>query len=99
MSELVSISNAVKVRDQERQMETTGGFDLDFLAPDYLGDVPSNPTDGPAPFLLDLNGNSSGLAAIAGLKVSRNRSVSIRNEISRLEIGRATCWVRGCRYV
>src|SRR3546814_21011510 len=38
MSELVSISNAVKVRDQERQMATTGGFDLDFLAPDYLGD-------------------------------------------------------------
>src|SRR3546814_4294047 len=77
MSELVSISNAVKVRDQERQMATTGGYDLDFLAPDYLGDVPSNPTDGPAPFLLDLNGNSSGIAAIAGIKVSGNRSVSI----------------------
>src|SRR3546814_17227869 len=57
---------------------------LDFLAPDYLGDVPSNPTDGPAPFLLDLNGNSSGIAAIAGIKVSGNRSVSICNEISRL---------------
>src|SRR3546814_3693251 len=65
-------------------MATTGGFDLVFLAPDYLGDVPSNPTDGPAPFLLDLNGNSSGIAAIAGIKVSGNRSVSICNEISRL---------------
>src|SRR3546814_10914647 len=41
-------------------------------------------TDGPAPFLLDLNGNSSGIAAIAGIKVSGNRSVSICNEISRL---------------
>src|SRR3546814_16266800 len=69
MSELVSISNAVKVPDQERQMATTGGFDLDFLAPDYLGDVPLHPSDGPAPILLDVNGNSERKRCVKGKSV------------------------------
>lgn len=94
MSELVEISNAVKVRDQERQIATTGGFDIDFLAPDYVGDVPSNPTEGPAPFLLDADGNTAGIAAIAALKVSGNRSAAICNEISRLGGGPAAAALR-----
>ena len=94
MSQLVAISNAVKVRDQERQMATTGGFNLDYLAPDYLGDAPSNPTEGPAPFLLDSSGSAGGIASIAGIKVSGNRSVAICNEISRLGGGPSTAQLR-----
>jgi hypothetical protein len=94
MSELVEISNAVKVRDQERQMATSAGFDVDFLAPDYVSDAPSNPTDGPDPFLLDSNGDATGVAAIAAMKISGSRMVVICNEISKLGGGPSTAPVR-----
>lgn len=83
MSELVGISNAVKVRDREREISTTGSLDISFLAPDYLGEAPSNPTGGPDPLLLDDVGGTGGIASVVALKVDGSRAGHVCNEISR----------------
>jgi hypothetical protein len=83
LEKLVSVSNAVKVRDSEREMSTRGGFDVGFLVPDYLGEPPLNPTGGPGPMLLDSAGGTTGIAAWSAIKVGGSRASIICNEISR----------------
>lgn len=87
MESLASVSNAIAVRNVEKQTVTPAGYDLNDLLPDYLAELPRSAMMTNDPQLLGVDGDLSGAGHYVAVKLTGDDAADLCSAISKVGLG------------